>query len=213
VVDDGSSNRPARALEQIKGIQLLRHSENLGKGAALLTGLKAAAAVADWACTLDADGQHDAGEARRLMEAVAPEQRPIVIGRRLGMEGPNTPWTSRFGRLFSNFWIWLAGGHYVKDSQSGFRLYPLPEILELDLRTRRFQFEVEALVLARWKGVTVKEVPVRVHYDPPGERVSHFRPFVDFWRNAFTFTRLIFLRLVVPPSIRARRKKVDHEGR
>jgi hypothetical protein len=137
------------------------------------------------------------------MEAARRTGRCIVVGRRQGMDGPNTPWTSRFGRGFSNFWIRMAGGHAVRDSQSGLRAYPLPEVLGLGTRARRFQFEVEVLVRARWTGLPVVEVPVSVVYAPKGQRESHFRPFVDFWRNAGTFTRLIAERVLVPASVRS----------
>ena len=71
------------------------------------------------------------------------------------------PWTSKFGRKFSNFWVWAAGGPLVEDSQSGFRLYPLPEVLQLGVEARRYQFEVEILVKARQQGIKTKEAPVR----------------------------------------------------
>jgi len=92
----------------------------------------------------------------------------------------------------------------VSDSQSGFRIYPLPEILTLKTEARRFQFEVEILVIAHWNRFPILEVPVNVSYQAKDRRVSHFRPFVDFWRNAFTFTRLIAMRILIPRSIRVR---------
>jgi hypothetical protein len=105
------------------------------------------------------------------------------------------PWTSRFGRGFSNFWVRVSGGPVVSDSQSGFRLYPLPEVLQLGVTARRYQFEVEVLVRAQQAGIATIEAPVGVVYQPKGERVSHFRPWLDFWRNSVTFSRLIFIRI------------------
>jgi hypothetical protein len=112
------------------------------------------------------------------------------------MTGEDVPWTSRFGRGFSNFWVRMAGGPVLSDTQSGMRIYPLPEAANLGVRARRFQFEVEILVRARRAGIPVVETPVRVSYTPGMKRVSHFRPFVDFCRNSATFTRLIFQRIV-----------------
>jgi hypothetical protein len=121
--------------------------------------------------------------------------RTIIVGKREGMSGGYVPWTSRFGRGFSNFWVWVSGGTWIADSQSGFRLYPLPETLELGVAARRYQFEVEVLVLARRRGIATTEVPVSVVYQPKGVRVSHFRPWGDFFRNFATFYRLICSRL------------------
>jgi len=194
VVDDGSTDAAATILAEQKKMTVLRHGKNLGKGAALLTGFAALADKVDWAVTLDADGQHDPADIPALIAAIPPGSRPIVIGRREGMDAEDVPWTSRFGRGFSNFWVRCANGPRLSDTQSGIRIYPLPEVLGLGVRARRFQFEVEVLVRAAWAGIPVIEAPVRVSYQPVGKRVSHFRPFVDFCRNSVTFTRLIWLR-------------------
>jgi len=204
VVDDGSTDATSDILRRVPGLVRLRHAENAGKGAALMTGFEAAAELADWAITIDADGQHRPEEAARLAAAALDGPRAIVVGCREGMIGRHVPWTSRFGRGFSNFWVWASGGGRRIDSQSGFRTYPLPEVFALNVKARRFQFEVEVLAKAGWQGLPVREVPVSVDYHPGAPRISHFRPFVDFCRNTSTFSRLIFQRVVVPRAIRRR---------
>ncbi len=194
VVNDGSTDDTAAILAQIRGITVLTHRHNRGKGAALLTGCTEAAKTCDWAVTLDADGQHRPEDALQLIQAIPREDRPLIVGARQGMDNKHVPWTSRFGRGFSNFWVWLAGGPLISDSQSGFRLYPLPELFNLPVRARRFQFEVEVLVIARQHNMRVLEVPVHVVYQAGKARISHFRPFVDFYRNSTTFTRLLVSR-------------------
>jgi hypothetical protein len=66
----------------------------------------------------------------------------------------------------------------------------------LGVKARRFQFEVEILVKAGWKGIPVKESPVRVSYRPGTPRISHFHPLFDFLRNFGTFSRLITCRVL-----------------
>lgn len=195
VVNDGSTDNTQQEIEDIPGIHIIRHKKNMGKGAALLSGFAAAAVDADWAITIDADGQHYPDDALNLIAAIPAGKRVIVVGARVGMAGGHVPWTSRFGRKFSNFWVWLAGGPVLSDSQSGMRLYPLPEAIVLPAKAQRFQFEVEVLVQAKRKGLPVLEAQVRVVYSPDVARISHFRPFVDFVRNSLTFTRLIFTRI------------------
>jgi len=223
VVDDGSTDATYERIRNLPGITILRHSKNRGKGAALLTGFAAAAAVADWAATVDADGQHAPQDILKLWSAIAnlpakstlngypvdrrkkwefDSHRPLIVGLRKEMTGPQVPWTSRFGRSFSNFWVRLAGGPDIRDTQSGMRLYPLPEAMHLGVRARRFQFEVEILVRARWQGHPVLEIPIGVTYQPGAERISHFRPFVDFLRNSCTFSRLIAMRILIPRRFR-----------
>jgi glycosyltransferase involved in cell wall biosynthesis len=202
VVDDGSTDATFERIKDIPGIRILRHRFNRGKGAALMTGFAEAARLADWAITLDADGQHDPEDARSLMRAVPAGPRPILIGRRTGMQGAEVPWTSRFGRGFSNFWVRMAGGPAVQDSQSGFRIYPLPECLHLGVKARRFQFEIEILAKAGWSGIPVAESPVSVSYRPGTPRISHFHPFFDFLRNFGMFSRLIAYRVLTLKFLR-----------
>lgn len=198
VVDDGSTDGTGGVLKEIDGITVLCHLSNQGKGAAILTGCRAALANGcDFALTIDGDGQHDPLEAGALLAVVRDGERCLVIGRRLGMAGAaNVPWTSTFGRGFSNFWVWAAGGPLVADSQSGFRLYPIPELLQLGVRARRYQFEVEVLVRARRCGISIREAAISVVYQEKGLRVSHFRPWRDFLRNSATFSRLIIARML-----------------
>jgi glycosyltransferase involved in cell wall biosynthesis len=199
VIDDGSTDSTYDRIKDISPVTIIRHGTNRGKGAAILTGFAAAAPLADWVITMDADGQHHPEDAWKLIMAVPSGQRPIVVGYREAMNHLHVPWTSRFGRAFSNFWVRTSGGPDIRDTQSGFRLYPIPEAIHLGVRAQRFQFEVEILVRAKWHGIPVMETPVGVTYEAKGERDSHYRGFVDFCRNTGTFGRLIFMRLCVLP--------------
>jgi glycosyltransferase involved in cell wall biosynthesis len=204
VVDDGSTDSTYEKIKDIERINISRHNENRGKGAAIMTGLAEAVKTADWAITIDADGQHNPEDAIYMIQAIPDNMRPIVIGMREGMIKRDVPWTSRFGRKFSNFWVLLSGGPRVTDSQSGFRIYPLPESLDLKVIAKRFQFEVEILVKARWNDIPVIEAPISVIYRIGKKRISHFHPFIDFLRNSSTFTRLIVQRILIPLFIRKR---------
>lgn len=202
VVDDGSTDDTAEQLGSVTGLYVIRHKVNRGKGAALISGLRRAAMVADYAITMDADGQHDPADARRLAAALGGKRRVIVVGRR---EMGDAPWTSRKGRAFSNFWVRISGGPKLADSQSGFRIYPLPETLDLGVVSRRYQFEVEVLAKAAWQGIPVVEVPITARYDEDLPRISHFHPFFDFLRNFGAFSRLITRRVFTPALWRSGR--------
>ena len=197
VVDDGSTDDTAAVLEGLSGIEVLRHPVNRGKGAALISGMLAAQKIADHAITLDADGQHDPAEASNLIAVLAERPNAIVIGKR---EMIDAPWTSRKGRGFSNFWVWAAGGPWLTDTQSGFRIYPIKKTLALGVTARRYQFEVEVLARASWQGIPITEAPISAAYGSDLPRISHFQPFTDFMRNSETFSRLI-LRRVFSPSL------------
>lgn len=196
VVDDGSvDGSGARAADA--GATVLTHAINQGKGRALLTGMAAAAADGfTHAVCLDADGQHDPADIPSFVDAIHREPAAIFAGTR---DLSTAPGSSRFGRAFSNFWIWFETGEAVQDTQCGFRSYPIGPVLALGLRGGRYELEVEVLTRSIWAGSPVRDLPCRVYYPPPDERVSSFRPFLDNVRISVMNTGLVVERLLWPP--------------
>lgn len=205
VVNDGSTDDTTACLQKISGIQLLSHGINRGKGAAIQTGIEEAAKIARRAITIDADGQHDPDDAAVLMQSALKNPDAIIIGQRKRMKEQLAPWTSRLGKRISNFWVFMVSGLRLTDSQSGFRIYPLPRCLNLGVVTERFQFEVEILVKASWEGIPIVEKPIRVKYKKEIVWISHFRPVIDFLRIVATFTRLIAQRIRILSVSRERK--------
>ena len=188
VVDDGSDTEV-----KIKNSNtiLLRHKKNMGKGEAILSGAQKAKELGfDSFVTMDADKQHIAFEIKKLIEAYSPNT--IVVGSR-NFKNQNIPKSSIFGRKFSNFWVNLETFKSLKDTQSGFRIYPV-SILDLKLKKRRFDFEIEVLVLHCFGGGDVKEVEVECYYPPIEQRITHFDKVKDNIRLSRIHTRLIIQR-------------------
>jgi glycosyltransferase involved in cell wall biosynthesis len=178
VVDDGSSDG---GIDTLKGldIQVLQHPTNRGKGAAILTAVKASRRLGKThIVTMDADGQHDPADYRQFIPLASRYSEAIIVGKR-NFGGINVPGITRFGRHFSNFWLRVQTGQSIGDSQSGFRVYPLKVLERLKLREPGFAFEVEVLVKAAWAGVELREVDISVYYPPPHERISHFNFLTD----------------------------------
>lgn len=203
VVDDGSTDRTREAARDA-GAAVVRHPRNLGKGAALATGLAEAAALgATHMATLDADGQHDPAELVRLLEVARSDPWALVIGAR-DFSVPHVPGASKFGRRFSNFWVWLETGARLADTQSGLRVYPVNATRALGLRPSRFEWEVEVIVRALWAALPIREVPVSVYYPPPEARTSHYRGFADSLLISLLHCRLV-PRSMLRPVWRPRR--------
>jgi uncharacterized protein (DUF2062 family) len=196
VVDDGSRDIVEDLLTGLN-VYVIRHTENMGKGAAILTGAMEAGRLGmTHIVTIDADGQHDPADFRKFIPVIQENPHAIIIGKRY-FEGTNTPGLSVFGRNFSNFWMRLQTGKSIGDTQSGFRAYPLSVLKKLNLRERHFSFEVEVLVKAAWAGITILEIDISVYYPPPKQRISHFRGFMDNFRLSILNTKLT-LRSVAP---------------
>ena len=176
VVDDGSTDDTA-VLAEAAGAEAIRHEHRLGKGQAIRTGLAAAAVRGATAVvTLDGDGQHDPADIPRLRAAAAALPGALVIGGRLGESGGFVRGLLN-AVLVAGFFVNWATGLRVEDTQSGFRLYPLPLVRELPTRCGGFVFETEVLVAAARRGLTVCEVPVRTL--PRMAQRSRFRPLAD----------------------------------
>jgi glycosyltransferase involved in cell wall biosynthesis len=191
VVSDGSSDATmAQAIAA--GARVVAHDSPRGKGAALLTGMRALAEQgAGHVLTMDGDGQHLADEIPVLLDASRAAPTALIIGARQFQELPVAP-VKLFGNRFANRWVEIACGQAWPDTQSGFRVYPLRETLALRLRARHFAFETEVLVRAVRAQMPICSVPVRVYYPPIAERRSHFRGVVDTVRIIFVVLGLIF---------------------
>lgn len=196
VVNDGSTDKTSVILDECSGIQYISYKENKGKGHALLTGLKYATEKGfDYAITLDSDGQHFADDIPTFIEKIEQKPGSILIGAR-NLRADNMPGKNTFANRFSNFWYKIETGKTLQDTQSGFRLYPLKQIKGIHLLTRKYEFEVEIIVRAAWKGINIENVPIKVYYPPKEERVSHFRPLRDFTRISILNTILVIYALL-----------------
>jgi hypothetical protein len=200
VVDDGSRDADLREVFAGTGVVVIRHPQNRGKGAALRTALDhLAEAGATFMITLDADGQHFPEDIERFLPKL--HENRIIIGERREVLG-DMPGKSRFGRKFSDFWVFLETGQTVRDTQSGFRAYPVQRVRQLPIQCRRYDFEIEVLARAAWAGMELVSAPIKVWYAPRRERISSFRPFRDNLRISLTHTRLVGRRLLPWPCKR-----------
>ncbi|QQX77880.1 MULTISPECIES: DUF2062 domain-containing protein [Aequorivita] len=194
VVNDGSTDSTSGILANFPLIQQIFIEKNQGKGIALRQGFKHAVNLGyRYAITIDSDGQHFPEDIPAIIEALENEPRKevLLIGAR-NMTQLGVPKKSSFGNKFSNFWFWVETGIRLQDTQSGFRLYPLFAMENMKFYTKKFEFEIEAIVKAAWSGIDVKNVPVQIHYEMKN-RVSHFRPFKDFTRISILNTWFVLV--------------------
>ncbi len=193
VVNDGSTDNTAEIILRFPSVQFISYSKNVGKGWALRQAFKYAADKGyHYSITIDSDGQHFAKDIPLFIDKIETIPNSIIIGAR-NMGQASVPGGSSFGNKFSNFWFKVETGVNCPDTQSGYRLYPLLPLNKIHFITRKYEFEIEVLVRAAWKGIKVESVPVTVYYAPKNERVSHFRPFKDFFRISILNTVLVFI--------------------
>jgi len=186
VIDDGSHDDTA-AIARAAGAEVIRHEVNRGKGAALRSGLvRLLAEGYTHAFSVDGDGQHLAAEMDLLLDESRAAPGAIVLGaRRIAPDQEVAP-IKRFGNEFANWWVSLAAGIQLQDTQTGFRVYPIAATLELGVQAERYEFESEVLILAARRGIDIRTREVAVYYPPPGERISHYDPWADTCRIIVT---------------------------
>lgn len=196
VVNDGSTDNTTNIISNITDIHIISYTKNKGKGYALRTGLAKAYELGyEYAITIDSDGQHFADDIPLFIHRIIEKPGSLLIGAR-NLEADNMPSKNSFANRFSNFWYKVETGHTLADTQSGFRLYPLKPLHNIKLITRRYEFEVEIIVRAAWRGINVENIPIKIFYAPQGQRITHFRPLQDFTRISILNTILVLCALL-----------------
>lgn len=203
VIDDGSDLliKDLFSEEEQKKIHFVRHDVNQGKGTAIINGAKKAKELGyTHILSMDGDGQHLASQAHLLIDVCDGDE--IIIGaRNLNLE--HVPFGSKFGRWFSNMWACWDTGQTITDSLSGYRIYPV-SILELPIKTKRFDWEMEVLVRHADAGKKIKEVAIECHYPTAKERVSHFRNFEDTMAIVWVHVQILpfkWVRTIAKPFL------------
>lgn len=198
LVNDGSSVECSKVLAEIANresnwVTLLTRPENGGKGAAVVTGFKAALAAGyTHAIQLDADGQHDASDVPIFQALSGKHPGALILG--YPVFDASAPFNRVFGRKLTNFWLHVNTlSCAIRDGMCGFRLYPLAEVNKLIAKaelSQRMDFDIDIAVRLCWQGVPVVNLPTKVTY--PLDGVSHFRLWDDNLMISKTHARLFF---------------------
>jgi len=161
VVDDGSSDQTAEAARGHVA-RVLRHDANQGQGAALRTGFECAlAGGATVVVTMDADGQHDPADLRRLVEPVLDGHLDYVQGSRYLGRYDEAGSARSYGIRVFTLLINLVGRLRITDCTNGYRAINARALARLELRENRFS-AAELLIEAGRHHLRVLEVPVHI---------------------------------------------------
>lgn len=200
VVNDGSDRSSEPIFDQLRAVDsvtVLEHAVNLGKGAALKTGLNhVCCRYEDVAgiVTADADGQHLPADIIEVSDQLQAHPEQLIIGART-FEG-EVPLRSRVGNILTRLVFRALIGCQLLDTQSGLRGIPLPFARELlRLNSAGYDFELEMLIRARAHGVSIRQLPISTVYEE-GNKSSHFNPLRDSLMIYLVFLRFMAASLV-----------------
>ncbi len=193
VVNDGSGSEYDnifKAVSEIKGAYLFRHIVNLGKGAALKTGMNAAACIFSESIgivTADADGQHSTEDILLVSQTLREHPEHLVMGVR-AFDG-TVPLRSRFGNIVTRHALRLITGQNISDTQTGLRGIPMkmvPHLLRLS--SNGYEFELDMLLTCKYMNLKIIQSGISTIYIN-NNRSSHFDPLFDSMRIYFVLLR------------------------
>jgi putative flippase GtrA len=200
IVDDGSGPAFRQIFEQIERLPrstVLRHDRNLGKGAALKTGIQYIVSNCPGhvgVVTADADGQHELDDILAVARSLESHPDSIILGSREFRH--DIPWRSRAGNRVTRQLVRVLVGRELSDTQTGLRAIPsilLPLLLKI--QTTGYEFELDMLIAAKHRKVAVIEHPIKTVYEP-GNPTSHFNPIVDSLKVMFVLFRFSSVSLI-----------------
>jgi glycosyltransferase involved in cell wall biosynthesis len=159
---------------------VLRHPRNLGKGAALRTGLSRASQLdCSVTITLDGDGQHNPRSIPRFVQAMLESDADVIVGSRYATFAEAMPFARKLSNLMTTKALRVLYRVPVTDSQSGYRAFRRRVLTSIRVRSNGFAAETEMLIDAKRAGFRIAEVPVATSY---GEEKSKIRAFRDIAR-------------------------------
>jgi len=196
VVNDGSEDSCLGVFEAIRNrlqCDVRCHLKNLGKGAALKTGIRYASAKypeCSGYVTADADGQHAAEDIIKVSHMLDKNQYSLILGAR-DFNGNNIPFKSKWGNRITSLVFLLSTGQRCPDTQTGLRGIPR-NFTEICLYTPgdRFEYEMNLLLKCGKTGISFMNVPISTIYIE-GNRSSHFSPVRDsiaIYLNIFKYS-------------------------
>lgn len=162
VVDDGSSDGTREALKKLNGknkVRVILHEGNHGKGAAVVTGLRAA--KGDVILIQDADLEYDPRDYPALLQPIGEGVADVVYGSRF-LGGPHR--VTMFWHLVANQLLTLMTNvlynTILTDMETGYKVFRSKVIENMTIRAKRFDFEPEFTAKVLKRHYRIYEVPI-----------------------------------------------------
>lgn len=196
VVDDGSCDNSAEIAIN-SGASVVRHPYNIGNGAAVKSGIRAASGK--WVLLMDGDGQHKFEDIPKLL-AEAADYHMVVGARAKGSK-------LRFHRYVANAAYNLLASYVtrfkVQDLTSGFRVLSRRDALRfIDLLPNTFSYPTTMTLAFLRSGLTVKYVPIQTLYRSGQSKISLVTDGVRFFLIIAKISTLFSpFRIFLPVSI------------
>ena len=188
VVDDGSTDNTLEILRKIKNkkLKIFSHPRNLGKGAAIRTGLNES--QGDFILIQDGDLEYDPREYPKLLQFASLST--VVYGSRIKGNNPHAYTRTYIGNTLITTFANLLFGIKLSDSYTCYKLLPSKVAKDLNLKSNGFEIEAEITGKLAKKGIKIVEVPIK--FKPRTYEQGKKIKAKDAIFGAFTFLKIRF---------------------
>jgi len=176
VVNDGSTDNTVEICNSNQ-VKVISHVYSMGNGAAIKTGTRNAAG--EILVFMDADGQHDPGDIKRLVDKINSGYDMVVGARQMDT---HASLTRRIGNtIYNRLASWMTG-YPIKDLTSGFRAARARHFRKfLYLLPNKFSYPTTSTMAFFRSGLAVGYIPIKAK-NRTGDRKSHIRLLHDGFR-------------------------------
>jgi len=199
VVNDGSGEEYNEFFQSLqdKGIVVLKHNINLGKGRGIKTAfnyvLNAYPNIIG-TVTADCDGQHYIEDIIKCAEKLKEDPTKLVIGYR-NFNEKQVPFRSRTGNKITRWIFSTFVGIKITDTQSGLRAFGINTMKKfLPVSGERYEYETNMLIECKEKQIEIAEVPISTVYIR-NNALSHFNAIKDSMKIYKLFIKYIIASL------------------
>ena len=163
IVDDGSTDGTRDILEEMKSNKMIRvilHDANIGKGAAVRTGINAV--QGDLIIIQDADLEYDPRDYPILLQPIQENMADVVFGSRFlgGARRPIYFWHMVANKILT-FTTNILYNNILSDMETGYKLFKKDVVKDIQIKAKGFNFEPEFTAKLLKRGVRIYEVPIR----------------------------------------------------
>lgn len=163
VVNDWSVDDTESVLKK-SWVEFVSHPVNRWAWAATQTWFELAKLLwADIVITMDSDGQHNAPDIKKLVDAMEKYKVDVVIWSRF-LEKQKIPIHRRFFNFIWNIVTWFFFWLYVTDSQSWLKAFNRKALEKIQIKSNWYEFCSEIIQKINRNNLNCKEIPITVNY-------------------------------------------------
>ncbi len=185
IVDDGSKDGTRDILKELDGkdeVRVILHEINQGKGAAVVTGMRAA--KGDILLIQDADLEYDPRDYPQLLQPIHEGLADVVYGSRfLGAAHRVTMFWHLIANRLLTFMTNILYNTILTDMETGYKVFRREVIEGMNIHSKRFDFEPEFTAKIHKRHYRIFEVPIT--FNPrdysQGKKIKLYDAFAAVW--------------------------------